>query len=129
LAAAAVCFLSLAAPYRVRLAPPWLPERRQEEEVGRALRRFPNDEPVVLSTTDYGYFAIQAAAGSPHRFAVTETHDPRDRGRPLPVPPRVRELARRKGARLAVVPLCVELADAEVLHTTEALKLLRLPAL
>ena len=37
----------------------------------------PLDQKVALALSDYGYFALMAAAGHPERFVILNKHDPR----------------------------------------------------
>lgn len=50
-------------------------DRSAEERLGQAI---PKDARVVIATSDYGYFAVMAAAGAPSRFFVVDTNDPRN---------------------------------------------------
>ncbi len=105
-----LCALLASLPCRLAAVPSTFGPRPEEEEVGRYLRaHFAPEERFVVATTDYGYFAVLAAAGSPSRFTVLETHDPRHREVPLPIPPRIIERAAAVGACYAVLPLCVEM--------------------
>jgi hypothetical protein len=57
-------------------------DRRQEELVGRLLRRVGATE-VALDTDDFGFFAVQAALGDGKSFALSD-HDPRKKQTPRP---------------------------------------------
>jgi hypothetical protein len=59
-----------------------LAQRSTELEAGSAARGF-SDGALAIDTPDYGYFAVQAAFGSPANTAVLDDHDPR---RPIPSP-------------------------------------------
>lgn len=53
-------------------------DRRKEEALGKRLLALAGPSaPIGLQMDDYGYFAVMAAAGRPHRFEVFDTHDPR----------------------------------------------------
>jgi hypothetical protein len=53
-------------------------DRRDEVWVGTELgRRMAPGDRVLVATTDYGYFAVQAALGRPDAVVVDRTHDPR----------------------------------------------------
>lgn len=53
-------------------------QRAEEEQLGKELRKLvPEGERVLVSTEDYGYFAVMAAFGRPHDVEVDRTHDPR----------------------------------------------------
>lgn len=55
-------------------------DRRDEEALGKRLRALGGAQTRIgLDLDDYGYFAVMAAAGHPHRFEVFDTHDPRAR--------------------------------------------------
>jgi hypothetical protein len=55
-------------------------DRRSEETIGTQLRSLvPRGERVVLATTDYGYFAVQAAFARPSDALIDQTHDPREK--------------------------------------------------
>lgn len=54
------------------------PEERLGSRLGRKLTSA--SDPIGLSLSDYGYFAVMAAAEHPGRFTIFETHDPREVG-------------------------------------------------
>jgi hypothetical protein len=55
-------------------------DRRSEETIGTQLRSLvPKGQRVVLATTDYGYFAVQAAFARPSDVVIDQTHDPREK--------------------------------------------------
>lgn len=119
--------LLVALPIRFFSAGHYYADRRDEEDIGRLVREaIPTRAQVLLATTDYGYFAIQAAAGSPQRFTVLDSHDPRAHQALRPIPPRVLDTAEREGICWAVVPLCVEVPQTEVRAERGAFQLLRL---
>jgi len=51
-------------------------ERSAELTAGRAARQF-TSAGLAIDTADYGYFAVQAAFGSPRGTSVLDDHDPR----------------------------------------------------
>ena len=51
-------------------------DRALEIEAGRAARQHTSDA-LAIDTPDYGYFAVQAAFGSPLGTSVLDDHDPR----------------------------------------------------
>jgi hypothetical protein len=54
-------------------------DRGAEEEVGRKLRTLVGaSDRVLVSTQDYGYFAVIAAFGRPDAVAIDLSHDPRE---------------------------------------------------
>lgn len=53
-----------------------LAQRAPELEAGAAARDF-TDRALAIDTPDYGYFAVQAAFGSPLGTSVLDDHDPR----------------------------------------------------
>ena len=57
----------------------WHPDRSAEEQAGSFIAdRLPADEPIIVSTADYGYFALMASGTHPERFTILERHDPRE---------------------------------------------------
>ena len=84
--------LGIWAAQTVALAPGGFVDRHAEEALGRFLAKQASGQTVVLATPDYGYLAVQAAAGTPNRFLVTDRHDPRDPT--VSVPPQLRALDR-----------------------------------
>lgn len=104
-------------------------ERNEEEAIGRLVREhLKPTERVVVGTTDFGYFAIEAAAGAPGRFLIAASHDPREQSAPTPLPLRVAALARAEEICFAVVPLCVEVPGARVELETADFQLVRFDA-
>lgn len=101
--------------------------RSDEETMGRLLRGLGTDPSAILATTDYGYFAIQAAAG-PGSWEVLDHHDPRqkDASSPLPIPPRVLERAHVTGICQVIMPLCVDFDEGTLLGEAGGLALYRL---
>jgi hypothetical protein len=122
----AMLVLGVALPFRLQLTPASYGPRPEEEAAGQLLRRHISpDTRVVLATTDYGYFAIQAAAGSPQRFIVAQRHDPRDPST-LPLPQAALGAARKGNACFIVAPLCVELDGTTVMAESPGFALSRL---
>jgi hypothetical protein len=78
-------------------------DRALEIEAGRAARQHTN-EALAIDTPDYGFFAIQAAFGSPRGTSVLDEHDPRH---PIVSPFRSAEVLaqalREKKARFVIV--------------------------
>ena len=61
----------------------WSPQRAPEEKAGGYIAaQIAADAAVLISTPDYGYFALMAAAGHPERFTVLNSQDPRARSTP-----------------------------------------------
>jgi hypothetical protein len=105
IAAAVVVPASLWAAQKAALPPQGFTERSSEEALGRLLRKHDREEPVVLATPDYGYLAVQAAAGSPERFIVENRNDPRDPAPDGSPQGRALELLRARDAHWLVAPI------------------------
>jgi hypothetical protein len=120
----ALC-VAAALPFRLRVEPQYYAQRDDEEAVGREVSKRLPHEVVILATTDFGYFAIQAAARHPSRFVVADRHDPREASSAEPLPLRVLALARSSAACFAVVPLCVELPEVTTLAETSDYRIVR----
>lgn len=55
-------------------------DRSSEERLGHRLAKLTSpNEKIGLALSDYGYFAVLAAAEYPGRFTIFETHDPREK--------------------------------------------------
>lgn len=86
-------------------------DRRQEEALGKRLRELAGAETRLgLQLDDYGYFAVMASAGHPHRFEIFDTHDPRARS----VAASPMDRYRSEGGCLFVVPGAHQSSTAEV---------------
>lgn len=59
-------------------------DRSAEVLAGSWLRAHAAHDRVLLDPVDYGYFALIAAGGSPERFALSRSIDPRDAAGPSP---------------------------------------------
>lgn len=110
------------------LASLWRPEtgafadRADEERVGQLLQK--SGAKVLLLTKDYGYLAVQAAAGLPGRFIVLDDHDPRQ--------DRTREAAEERAwkalesrAKWAVLPVGVKVPGYELVQSGQRVALWR----
>jgi hypothetical protein len=95
---------------RSRQEPASYVERVDEERIGRLVSaRLGSTRGAVVGTSDFGYFAIEAAAGGdPRRFVVAELHDPRDGAPALPLARAIVRASRRSGLCHVVLPLCVD---------------------
>jgi len=85
-------------------------ERAAEVSIGETLRlaQASRPSPTVLATSDYGYFAIEAAAGHPERFHIAHDHDPRRQKDSLSLGEQTRTMVRHTGAGWLVVPVCLD---------------------
>jgi hypothetical protein len=90
--------------------------RDVEVAIGDDLRRAQGSHPeaTVVATTDYGYFAIEAAAGHPSRFHVAQDHDPRRTGDSVSLGQATRSALHESGARWLVLPTCLDFIAEEL---------------
>lgn len=101
--------LAVVLPLGVILLRPWyarldsMAARSDEERLGARVAEEPPGA-VLLEVRDYGYFAIQAASGSPARFVLDRTPDPRATTEPSSFRDEaaLRERVRSTGARLVL---------------------------
>lgn len=85
-------------------------DRTMEVRIGQALRRAQDSKALstVLATSDYGYFAIEAAAGHPQRFHIAHDHDPRRQADALGLGEQTRRSIGQSGASWLVLPICLD---------------------
>ena len=78
--------------------------RNEETAMGLlAATKVPKGQRLAIDTTDYGYFAIQAAFARPEYSIVLDKHDPRYPS-PSPGASAIRPALTRAGARWLVIP-------------------------
>lgn len=98
--------------------------RSSEEAVGRRLKADAPNAPVALSTDDFGYFSIMAAAANPRRFSVLADHDPRKSAAQAPLEPWLK----RPNHCLFVVSDQRDVVGSELVYRDGALTLRRAQA-
>jgi hypothetical protein len=104
--------------------------RREETALGLlAATKIPQGQRLAIDTTDYGYFAIQAAFARPEYCIVLDKHDPRyPSPSPAPAASAIRSTLSRAGARWLVIPKdkTTEFASSKVHWRGPTLALLEL---
>lgn len=118
-----------ALPLRLLQAPSSYAEREQEEEIGQWLgAELPASTPFLIAPLDYGYFALQAVAGSPERFFVTDTHDPREPEDQLPLDLRIQATAEQLDICYILVPSDAKEQSSSLVHAWSKYQLRQLHA-
>ncbi|HSC89030.1 MAG TPA: glycosyltransferase family 39 protein [Polyangiaceae bacterium] len=112
---------------RARREPTYYVERHDEQAIGTLVaRQLAPSERVTLATDDYGYLAIQAAAGHPDRFVIADHHDPRAQRITASPVSHAFAVARASGTPYLVIPVCWDLDQVETLTHSADFRLVRL---
>jgi len=100
-------------------------QRKAEEAMGRKLDSLLGQEAqVAILPPDFGYFAVMSAAGTPARFKVLESHDPRDESHKAKGEQELQKWLRGGGCAF-IAPRATPRPAATVLHEEGNLRLFR----
>jgi hypothetical protein len=100
-------------------------ERTAEEAMGRAVTSLLGKEAeVAILPSDFGYFALMSAAGTPGRFKILTNRDPREQHHDARGDFELQEWLKSGGCTF-IAPSARPRGAATVLHEEEGLRLFR----